>query len=84
MEAKKFGHKFSYNSKKYAHSMALSKYVRVCKDKVKQTPKISWKIIKSAPAHKHLKKMHTFSGGKDGHNRLPIQTKRNSQIKDGN
>ena len=46
-----YGHKFSFNNKKYAHSTALPKYVWDCKDKVKQTPEISWKIIKSAPAY---------------------------------
>ena len=51
-----YGHKFSFSNKKYAHSTALSKYVWDCKDKIKQTPEISWKIIKSAPAYTNTSK----------------------------
>ena len=43
-------------NKKYAHSTALSKYVWDCKDKIKQTPEISWKIVKSAPAYTNTSK----------------------------
>ena len=50
------GHKFSFSNKKYAHSTALSKYVWDCKDKIKQTPEISWKIVKSAPAYTNTPK----------------------------
>ena len=42
---------FRSATKKYAHSTALSKYVWDCKHKIKQTPEISWKIVKSAPAY---------------------------------
>ena len=51
-----YGHKFSFSNKKYAHSTALSKYVWDCKDKIKQTPEISWKIVKSAPAYTNTSK----------------------------
>ena len=51
-----YRHKFSFNNKKYAHCTALSKYVWDCKDKLKQTPEISWKIIKSAPAYTNTSK----------------------------
>ena len=51
-----YGHKFSFSNKKYAHSTALLKYVWDCKDKIKQTPEISWKIVKSAPAYTNTSK----------------------------
>ena len=51
-----YRHKFSFSNKKYAHSTALSKYVWDCEDKIKQTPEISWKIVKSAPAYTNTSK----------------------------
>ena len=51
-----YGHKSSFSNKKYTHSTALSKYVWDCKDKIKQTPEISWKIVKSAPAYTNTSK----------------------------
>ena len=51
-----YGHKFSFSNKKYAHSTSLSKYVWDCKDKIKQVPEISWKIVKSAPAYTNTSK----------------------------
>ena len=55
-----YEHKFLFNNKKYAHSTALSKNVWDCKDNVKQTPEISWKIIISAPAYTNTSKRCTL------------------------
>ena len=66
-----YRHKFSLSNKKYAHSTALSKYVWDCKDKIKQTPEISWKNRQICTCiHQHLKKMRDLPGGKDGHDHL--------------
>ena len=51
METKKLRTQIFIQQNKYAHSTALSKYVWDCKDKIKQTPEISWKIVKSAPEY---------------------------------
>ena len=56
METKKLRTQIFIQQQKYAHSTALSKYVWDCKDKIKQTPEISWKIIKSAPAYTNISK----------------------------
>ena len=56
METKKLRTQIFIQQQKYAHSTALSKYVWDCKDKIKQTPEISWKIVKSAPAYTNTSK----------------------------
>ena len=55
METKKLRTQIFIQQQKIC-STALSKYVWDCKDKIKQTPEISWKIVKSAPAYTNTSK----------------------------
>ena len=56
LETKELSHKLLFTKRKYAHSTALSKHLWDLKDKIQDTPKISWKIKKSAPAYNNAKR----------------------------
>ena len=46
--------KVTLNQRKYEHSTTLSKFIWKMKDKTKTAPKISWSILKTAPAYNNI------------------------------